>query len=310
MNDPQLLEQQLSTIPPCDQQKLERFFHRMMTGDYFASTLFGNKPLTFQEFHEDPWKMSSYWMICPYHNYLMDEGWETWTKHKSLFLSSKFIFSKIPTKSDYEFIILINKVAFKKMFEENRDVFEQALGPQITVEQILNDFEEGKKTFDQILNEHVGLWGLVLGYGRGGSLLVFKDSALRLQIIKRSLYPLAPRCEHEKIASKGMQNAIKFSELNYSRQGVQWHRLTYFQMEDVEDPYDELNKSKNLSEIFCPSWEEQIVDILPPNFYSIKGSEELANLRKEYGEAMQIARETFKTKSFLVGFLEQYCKQE
>lgn len=304
------LNKQLSNIPPCDQQKLEILFHHMMTGDYFACTLFGNKPMTFQEFHDDPWKMPSACMVCPYYYHYMDEGWKTWMKYRSFFPSSKFIFAKIPSKVGYEFIILINKAAFKKMFDANKDVFEQGIGPQVTVDQVLHDFEEGVKTFSQVLSEHEGLVGLTLGYGREGSLSVFMDAALRFQIMRRNLHPLAPQCEHEKLKSKAAQNTIKLREKTLFRKGVKWHQLNYFQIADVEDPYEEVNKCKEREEIFGPSWQEKIVDILPPNFFSIKGSKELTQLRKEYSEAMQTARETFKTKSFLRGFLEQYCKQE
>jgi hypothetical protein len=302
------VEEQLSQVPLEDQKKLEILFHYMMTGDYFACTLFGNKPMTFQEFFEDPWKLPSVGMFNPYCFFYLEEGWQTWVNYKRLFPSSQFIFKKIPSKVGYEFIILINKVAFKKIFDENRDIFEQALGSQVTVEKVLHDFEKGQKTFSQVLNEHEGLVGLVLGYGREGSLLVFRDVALKKQIMKRSLHPLTPSCEHKRLASKATQNTIKLKEKSLFRRGVKWHQLTYFQIKDVEDPYEELNKNKDSEEIFYPSWHERFVHILPPNFFSIRDSEELKHLRKEYDEAMQKARETFKTKSFLRGFLEQYCK--
>lgn len=303
-------DKQISKIPKEDQEKLEILFHFMMTGDYFACTLFGNKPMTFQEFHDDPWKMSSFCMVCPYYHYYIDEGWKTWVKYKSFFPSQKFIFSKIPSKVGFEFIILINKEAFRKLFEANKDIFEQGLGPEVTVDQVLYDFEKGEKNFSKLLNEHEGLVGLVLGYGREGSSSVFMDTALTFQIMRKSLHPLTPPCEHQKLMSKATQNTLKLKEKSFFRKGVKWHQLNYFQTADVEDPYEELNKNKEKEEIFCPSWEERFVNILPPNFFGIKGSEELANLRKEYGKAMQKARDTFKTKSFLVGFLEEYCKQE
>jgi len=68
------LQQQLSKIPFDDQKKLEVLFQQMMTKDYFAGTLFGRKPLTFQEFHDDPWKLSSYAMVNPYHYFYLDES--------------------------------------------------------------------------------------------------------------------------------------------------------------------------------------------------------------------------------------------
>ena len=79
-------------------------------------------------------------------------------------------------------------------------------------------------------------------------------------------------------------------------------------MAPAQDPYVELSKKKQLCQFLLPPWQERVFHILPPNFTIIKGSEEAKQLKKEYDGAMQIARVTFKTKSFLIGFLEQYCK--
>ncbi len=120
-------EEPLSKIPIEDQQKLETLFHQMMTGDYFACTLFGNKPLTFQEFFEDPWKLPAAGMFYPHGFFYLEQGWNTWIKYQNQFPSSRFIFKKIPSKVGYEFIILINKLAFSKLFDENKDILKKFL---------------------------------------------------------------------------------------------------------------------------------------------------------------------------------------
>ncbi len=176
----------ISSIPVEDQQKMEILFQKMMTGDYFAGTLFGNKPMTFQEFHEDPWKLSSYAMVYPYNHFFLDEGWQSWIKYRSLFPSKHYIFTKIPSKGGYEFLILINRTAFITNFETNQDLFVQVLGSDITVEQIFQDFESQQMTFEKVLNDHEGLVGLVLGYGREGSVKVFQQCALELQILRNA----------------------------------------------------------------------------------------------------------------------------
>ena len=67
-------------------------------------------------------------MVNPYNHFFLDEGWKTWIKYQQIFPSQRFIFTKIPSKGGYEFLILINKTAFKKIFEKNRDLFETSLG--------------------------------------------------------------------------------------------------------------------------------------------------------------------------------------
>ncbi|NGX54836.1 MAG: hypothetical protein KR126chlam2_00456 [Chlamydiae bacterium] len=301
------LEEQLSKIPVEDQQKLETLFHHMMTGDYFACTLFGNKPMTFQEFHDDPWKLSSHCMACPLYHFYMEEGWKTWVKYRALFPSKNFIFAKIPSKGGYEFIILINRGVFEKMFDANRDIFQQALGSQITAEKIFHDYEEGQVTFGEVLNDHEGLVGLVLGYGREASLCAYRDESVTTQILRKSLHPLSPSNVHDKLPNE-VRLGLTLRAHRLCRKGTLWHQLPCFHVEDAEDPYEELKKNQQMGSFFHPPLQELIVDILPPNFFCIKNAEETDTLKKEYGHAMHVARESFKTKSFLRGFLEQYLK--
>jgi hypothetical protein len=303
------LQKQLSKIPFDDQKKLEMLFQKMMTGDYFAGTLFGKKPLTFQEFHDDPWKLSSYAMVNPYYYFYLDEGWQTWLKYRELFPSQHFIFTKISSqKGGYEFLILINKTAFKEMFDGNYDLFEQELGPSITMEKILQDFENQQKDFFKILNNHEGLVGLILGYGREGSMQVHLDWALKLQILRNTLYPLSPPMPEHKLLKK-ILTSVKFQEKKLAQRGTKWHQI-FPSMMPVEDPYAELNKKNQVCDFLLPSWQERVSHILSPNFTIVKGSEEAKQLKKEYAIALQKARETFKTKSFLRAFLEQYCINE
>lgn len=282
----------------------------MITGDYFAGTLFGKKPLTFQEFHDNPWNLSSYAMVNPYYYFYLDDSWQTWLKYRELFPSKHFIFTKISSqKGGYEFLILINKTAFRDMFNANHDLFEQALGPNVTVEKIFRDFDDQQKGFFQILNNHEGLVGLVLGYGREGSMQVHYDWALKLQILRNTLYPLSPPMEEHKLP-RNILTSVKFQEKKLAQRRTKWHQIFHTDMAPVEDPYVELSQKNQRCEFLLPPWQERVFHILPPNFTVVKGSAEAKELKKEYDGAIQLAKETFKTKSFLRGFLEQYCQQE
>lgn len=302
------IQDKVALIPPDDQQKLELLFQHMMVGDYFACTLFGNKPMTFQEFHEDPWKLNSYNMLNPGYYYYLEEGWKTWTQYQRLFPSKQFIFSKIPSKAGYEFLILINKAALKKVFLANRDLFEQALGPDITVEKIMYDCEHTQMTFSQVLSENEAVVGLVLGYGREGSLNCHLCQEYSWQISQKNFHPLSPQIDLSTLP-KDSQTSIKCRERNRLQKRIKWHQSPSFDVPS-SDPFAALINNRQMTGWFRPKWQEYVFYILPPNFSCVKDSEETETLRREYGEAMQIARETFNKHSFLEAFLEQYCKQE
>jgi len=300
------IEQKLSSIPLEDQEKLEHLFHYMFTGDYFGAVLFGNKPMTFQEFHEDPWKLNSAFSIFPHLYYYLEQGWNTWLKYETLFPSEDYLFAKIPAKTGYEFIILINREAFAKMFEKNQDLFVQALGDKITADAIILEYQKGEKTFSEVLNEDEGLVGLVLGYGREATLLTIRKERASHQLFRKSLHPLTPPATHEKLKSQSRRISLHYREKRLSRLGYKWHQLG--SNDGPADPYKKLNQSRESCEFVHPSWQMYLVDILPPNFSCVKKCRETKQLKKEYAQSMRQARKVFAKKSFLSGFLEQYCE--
>ncbi len=308
-NEEKQVERQTAKIPLEDQKKLEILFQHMMTNDYFACTLVGNKPLTFQEFYSDPWKISSQAMGNLANHVYLDEGWEVWVKYRELFPTENFIFNKIPSSTNgYDFLILINKAAFRKMYHANQDLFQEVLGPDATAERLLTDFEEGKKSFSKLIEKHEGLTGLVLGYGREGSLQVHRDWVLKTEILKENLHPLSPPMQEDKLSGSFLI-AIKFHEKRLAYQGVKWHQVHTYQDDPSPDPCVELMKNNQMHIFLLPTWQENVVHILPPNFSVVKGSQEASILKEEYAHAMEIARKEFHERSFLLGFLKNFCKQ-
>lgn len=303
------IENKIAAIPLEDQKKLEILFHHMMTGDYFSCTLFGNKPMTFQEFQSDPWKIPSRHMLNPHYFFYIESGWKTWEKYREFFPSKRFIFTTIPCKAGYHFIILINKQAFEETFQKNQDIFRQALGPNITAEKILKEFEMGKKTFEDVLNEHEGLVGLVLGYGKENSMKVYRSEALKLQLLKASLHPLTLISQQNELPQK-IRNVLKVRANNLYRKGIHWHQILQYDDIKVEkkEICSELTKLSNNSEFFRFEGDYMPFYLESPNFSCIKNSMETQQLKKEYGEAMKKACKACKQTSFLKGFLEQYSQ--
>jgi hypothetical protein len=304
-----IIEKKIATIPLEDKKKLEALFQQMMTGDYFPCTLFGNKPITFQEFQSDPWKISSQYMLNPYSFFYLEVGWETWEKYKPIFPSKRFIFTIVPCKVGYQFIILINRPAFEEIFQKNQDIFQNALGPKITSDKILKEFEAGQKTFEEILNNHEGLVGLVLGYGRENSMKTYRSDALQLQLLKKSFHPLTSASLYKELPKK-TQNFLKVKEKKILTKGTKWHQILQYNdvQIDKKDICNELTKLSNNLEFFRLEGDYFPYYLESPNFSCIKDSKESNQLKKEYGDAMKKARKAFKQTSFLQGFLEQYSQ--
>lgn len=305
----EMIDNKVSLIPLEDQKKLDILFHHMMTGDYFSCTLFGNKPMTFQEFQADPWKILSRHMLNPYYFFYLENGWKAWEKYKHSFPSKNFIFTTIPSKAGYRFIILINKPAFAQVFGDNQDIFQKALGQTITAEQILQSFEDGQKTFEEVLKDHEGLVGLVLGYGRDNSMRVYRSEALKLRLLMQNLHPLALHSKREELPNK-IQNVLRVRTIKLLQKGTKWNQILQYNdiKVDKKDICKELINLSNQSEffrkegIYFPSYLEA------PNFSCIKDSMETKQLKQAYGEAMKKAARACKQSSFLKAFLEQYSQ--
>lgn len=162
---------QLQNIPKNDQEILEIFFSNMISSEYFGYVLFGNKPMAAAGLETEFTPEEVLGETAIKQNYI-HIGWQTWEKYSRLFPSEKFVLklSKSPLASSYHWVVLINKETTLKCVENNLEFFKFALGDQLTPESILQSLITTDDIFNDTLNKHDGLLGMLFGYGTSNSI--------------------------------------------------------------------------------------------------------------------------------------------
>lgn len=156
-----------------DREILEPFFEQIFHHGVFGYVLLGDKPVSEFSFVTFSWKhfFSSLCSLTVYFrkgNQLTKKGWETWKKYSPM-CSDQFLFveEKRPDRSS-TVVHMINRELFCKVVDMHRSDFEDVLGRKITGEQL---FEEAKHRllFSDLLQNHHGLLGILLGFGRNNA---------------------------------------------------------------------------------------------------------------------------------------------
>lgn len=95
-------------------------------------------------------------------------GWEIWEKYQRLFPMKEYVFIKSKNFVDNDFvaILFINKKAFLETVREHLADFKKILGDKVTPELLLERVLNAEDVFGQVLKNHQGLIGTLLGYGR------------------------------------------------------------------------------------------------------------------------------------------------
>jgi hypothetical protein len=167
--------EQLQKIPAEDREALTLFFETLLANN-FAYTLFGDKPVSCDNYlavHGDSSRK------CSYLNY----GKKTWVQYNSLFPSSKFLF-KYQRSGIFEDIFLINKAAFLQTVEHYLPLFQSVLGNDVTPEKLLNTLSQTNISYDEALHYHSGLIGLLYGFGYTNAFCYHKSEELEFEISK------------------------------------------------------------------------------------------------------------------------------
>ncbi|MCH9626358.1 MAG: hypothetical protein S4CHLAM123_15550 [Chlamydiales bacterium] len=154
----------LDSIPVKDRLALEHFFRILTQNDGLGYTLFGSKPVC----------LSNFFMKVPFGNMLygchsnaIRLGWKTWKKYEKHFPHPQFIvFDEKENVKGIEIINIyfINKINVLKTLNENLDVFSSELEKEIHPESFISEIEQ-EYSLSQLLNNHEGLLGILLGYG-------------------------------------------------------------------------------------------------------------------------------------------------
>lgn len=165
------IEEQLQKIPKKDQEILEDFFSNMISFEYFGYVLFGEKPMAAAGFDAIFAPEESLGEAAIKQSRIR-LGWQTWEKYAWLFPSENFVLrlSKNSHLPSFHWIVIINKEMTLKCVKNNLNVFKLVLGKSATPELALDALIAKEDIFNDVLNKHDGLLGLLLGYGKNNSM--------------------------------------------------------------------------------------------------------------------------------------------
>lgn len=184
------IREKMKLINARDLAILEDFFHSFFCDNAFAYTLFSSKPMGIGGHY---WNFvdtsdSRYWQA----QIVIDfKGWQTWQKYASLFPSYNFCLIKAKPHDPMNLCFaIINKKRCREVIEEHLSIFQECLGFQATVSEILDMVCSDK--FDVYRNKkgYTACLGLLLGYGKVNSLACERRGQLLIQALYRAPYHL------------------------------------------------------------------------------------------------------------------------
>lgn len=191
-----VVRSKLALIPPDEKAELEYLFRHLMFHSHFAYVLFGDKPMSFDDFirAEHVWKhfmhdFTSFERaleLCKF-----QRGWAIWEKYRYLFPHKNFILiqQKAPNSPERTTIFFIHRENFLRMISEHNKDFGDILGQDFNPEEILSCFYSTEDTMDKKLKRHPVLLGILLGYGSGNAWNYYNLNKLRSKVRKDpSLY--------------------------------------------------------------------------------------------------------------------------
>jgi len=271
----------LRTLPKEDQESLEWWFRHFWESSY---VIFGNKPMAFHGVNRvEPYNSQILQVygfmdsICKLHleNFAQIKGIEAWEKHKHLFPSSRFIILANYSPNDVT-IFFINKHAFLTQIEENIDYFRKVLGSNTTPQQVLNDCLKSNDLYKDVLKNHDGLIGILLGFGRHNATL----------FSRRNQIEYANEPKEFSLTKKPLIPSDGFSTIDEELNDIH-SRLESFN--DIE-----ANDFNHLA-------------LLLPGFVADHTSPETKKLKTEYTEQYKKILKNHKNKDFLEITLKQFC---
>lgn len=196
----------IAQIPEDEKSDLKFFLRKLMFRSTFAYTLFGDKPMSFEDLikEECVWKhyMRSFTSI----DYGLDlfryqRGWKVWKKYERLFPLKKFIFvqqeypdsKQIPAQLGHVSVTLVHKDNFFAILKQYSQDFKKVIGKDFNPHELLNNAFRGKclMSLAKRIKKHAALLGILLGYGRENAWYYYELDKLRSKMRKD------PSCQEE-----------------------------------------------------------------------------------------------------------------
>lgn len=176
-----------------ERKSLDLFFRISFAFDGLGYTLFGDKPMTAVCYYDPKGKSrsiygfldSTFYSLSP--GYLrMYHGWKTLQKYKHLFPLKDYglIQCKNFIDNDFAIALFINKKAILETVECHLEDFRKVLGHEITPEILLGRILTSDDVFGDVLKNHQGLIGTLLGFGRDNAWLFQRREEIDPCILK------------------------------------------------------------------------------------------------------------------------------
>jgi hypothetical protein len=187
---PHSVSHQLASLSHDERESLEFLFRSGVAFDSFGYCLFGDKPLSVLVYCKTPSIPED--TLYSYHsrfysvNKKINQGWETWkkTKHKFQLKNFEIIESRNFIDNNFSAIVLINKKAILATVSSHIEDFRSILGHHITAPLLLEEILKSQNIFGEVLKNHQGLIGTLLGYGRNNAWLYHEKNKIQL-IVKK-----------------------------------------------------------------------------------------------------------------------------
>lgn len=159
----------IDQIPREDQEKISYFFRHAIFWDSFGYVLLGDKPCAISHYNKVGLDPRSWWTFFSPHNLKMRKGWLAWLKYEKLFPQTNFLFLEEDSDlTSAHFIILIHQGRFHQKILDHQKDFQSVLQHPVEGRELLNQ-AKNRPLLSQVLENHDGLIGILLGFGRNNS---------------------------------------------------------------------------------------------------------------------------------------------
>ena len=181
-----LIQEKLHKLPEHDKKILDRFFEEIVINHSFGYTIFGNKPMSLAGcFSNLPYYQSR--ILRQSYTTLLT-GITSWQRHKIDWPSKNFIFKfQKHLQGNRIMIYLINKKAVLEVVQQHIDLFCKVLQRSITPDQLLQELCREDTTVEEVLHDHEGLKGILLGYGVQNAFLYQRKEEISRRIDQSGL---------------------------------------------------------------------------------------------------------------------------
>jgi hypothetical protein len=189
----------LASVPDNERKELSRFFEEIIFKDSFGYTIFGDKPISFATYNVGKYIRHS----DNYSSLIIERGEELWRKYAAILQSKNFVFKfqSFANIGRHE-IYLINKKAVQEIAMKHLESFKKILGNDFTPEKLIQELECPATKIQDILHEHEGLFGILLGYGYKNAFAFQRKYELIASIQNILLHPLHLSTDQENILNE------------------------------------------------------------------------------------------------------------